>query len=165
MEEEKYELLLLSSQCGELHLARLLSHLFSNEYLYVNAEFRTLLEQDRKGFVSAEGVLMHPAIQQYFQEIDLAHPQHQLLFLKATLRALCPHLHYSEGRIRRLELWQPPPGKPIGLSNIRQQLTISDIRDYLGDSSFTPNCQFPTRSIEYALVYGEEAREKARELK
>ena len=48
-----FELLLLSSQSSEQQLARLISYIFSNEHLYVDASFRHLIESDRKGFVSA----------------------------------------------------------------------------------------------------------------
>ena len=53
MEEENFELLLMSSQSSEQQLARLISYIFSNEHLYVDASFRHLIELDRKGFVNA----------------------------------------------------------------------------------------------------------------
>jgi hypothetical protein len=105
MEEEKYSLLMLSSQSSEAQLARLISYTFSNEHLYVNGTFRRLVESDRKGYVPAQELLKHNAVQEYFDELQIYSPAQQLIFLKATICAFCPELHFCEDRVRRLDPW------------------------------------------------------------
>lgn len=45
--------------------------------------------------------------------------------------------------------------KPIAVTDIKVNLTISDIRDYFGESSFTPRSKIIPSQTDIILIYSQ----------
>jgi hypothetical protein len=83
-------------------LAKLVSFLFSDEYLYVHAQLRKKITADRKGYVPVEHVAKIDVVQHFFDSLQVRDLSLRVQLLVKNISENCPNLLVHNNRVRRI---------------------------------------------------------------
>ena len=116
-------------------LARLLTHLFSNENLYIDHYLRKLIASNPRGYIHLRELLPLSGVKCYFKETQIKEEKIQIVFLRNIIKDFCPELYCHANRVRRLCPFDHSVFKrvkPLGLEQFSERMSMSDLREFFG---------------------------------
>ena len=159
MRNERWDLI---CECDPQKLAGLLSYLFSDEHIFISPRLQRALQADRKGFLTLEALQAEPLIADFFKTHEVA-AEARRDSIQFVVEKYCSELRYSHNRVRRAVPFKKGGQKgikPVCIDKLRATLTISDVREHLGATAFSPIEHFRPHDDIFLYVYAPNYRER-----
>ena len=135
---ERWDLL---CQSDPNKLGSLISYIFSDQFIFLKRPFQKILLLDRKGYISIDELIQNELITDFFNNYETADDASNKKLIKYAINNCCSELIIKGNRVRRVNAFNHNRVryiKPVLIEKISNTLNISQIRDILGEDSFSP---------------------------